>query len=245
MMDITSVAVSEPACLRVAIASSLLKPIEDIGNKFTQKHSICVDFISASSGVLSAQIRNGAPYDLFISANMKYPLHLTKEGKTESNPKIFAFGGLLLWSRYPIQEKDLRQLSMSAKVQKIAIANPELAPYGEKAKNWMIEHNLLKILELKLVYGNNVNQVNLFIHSDVVELAFTSISAREMIKDRKGYWLNISEDTDTDLPHGVVVLSKSSNKKISFLFLNYLFEDEAKEILSKYGYSSFENLTLN
>jgi len=90
-----------------------------------------------------------------------------------------------------------------------------------------------------------VNQVNLFIHSDVVELAFTSISAREMIKDRKGYWLNISEDTDTDLPHGVVVLSKSSNKKISFLFLNYLFEDEAKEILSKYGYSSFENLTLN
>jgi molybdate transport system substrate-binding protein len=226
--------------INIAVAANLLFPMQKIEELYEAKYNDNIHLISASSGVLTAQINNGAPYHLFFSADMKYPQLLAENGKTLTQPQVLVKGRLVSWSKQKFTEAQLIQFLKSEQIKTIAIAQPSLAPYGQAAKNWLEKEGIFKGIENKLVYGENVGQVNRYIYSGAVEVAFTAVSAMfsEELKD-KGYWLLLANEKEDDalLAHGWVILISASNKMDKVKqFIEFLSTPAAKEVFRDFGY---------
>ena len=226
--------------INIAVAANLLFPMQKIEQLFEAQYPEKINLISASSGVLTAQISNGAPYHLFLSADMKYIQTLTKNGKTLTEPQVLVHGRLAFWSRQKVTEDQLVQYLKNSPIKSVAIAQPALAPYGQAARNWLQKEELFKGIENKLVYGENVGQVNRYIYSGAVDVAFTAVSAlfSEELKD-KGHWLLLSaEKEDTELlAHGWVIL-KGASKEMENVrqFEEFLLSPQAQAVFQEFGY---------
>lgn len=223
----------------IATAANMQFVMIDLTETFKKKTGITCETILGSSGKLTAQIVAGAPYDIFVSADMKYPQVLHEKGLTLAAPKVYTSGSLVLWTA------EKRALSwpeslMDSKLTHIAMANPKTAPYGTAAMETLRALGLKDILEPKLVYGESIAQTNQFITSQAAQIGFTakSVVLAPNLKD-KGSWLDISSDYHSPLKQGVVILKgRSSHKTEATKFYEFLFSEEAKEILNKFGYSS-------
>lgn len=227
--------------ITIAVASSLTPPFQKIEQVFEQQYpEIQFTMITASSGKLTAQILNGAPYDIFISADMHYPKQVDEQHHAKEKPLVLMQGRLVFWSKTKTTESRIADLLTSNNVKTIAIAQPELAPYGQKAKNWLNEHHIYDRLSDKMVFGESINQVNQYIKSGAVEAAFTAISAMyaPSLKD-VGYWLPLEVATGDphNLDQGLVVLTNGeSDDKTIDLFLKFLNSPAARNIFSNFGY---------
>lgn len=226
--------------INVAVAANLLFPMQKIEQLFENRYQEKINLISASSGVLTAQISNGAPYHLFLSANMKYLQNLYENGKTLTEPGILVHGRLVFWSKQKVVEGLLVQYLKNDPVKSIAIAQPALAPYGQAVKNWLQQEGVFDAIENKLVYGENVGQVNRYIYSGSVEAAFTAVSAMfaEDLKD-KGHWLLLgdSEEETALLAHGWVILKEASNEMDNVReFAEFLSSPQARAVFQEFGY---------
>ena len=126
--------------LKVAVAANLQGVIKVLGRDFKQKTGIDIQPIVGSSGNLSTQIKNGAPFDLFLSADMGFPENLAKEGFSTKEPAVYAYGSLIICSTQNIGFENWERLLLSGRIKKIAIANPAIAPYG-KAAEWPYQEN--------------------------------------------------------------------------------------------------------
>lgn len=219
--------------LLVAVAASLAAPMEEITASFEAETQIHVDISVAASGVHTAQISNGAPFDMFFSADMKYPEFLREKGFAQGDPVVFVLGQLVFWSKDSLGEGDLIPFFMNPELGKIAIANPEQAPFGRLALDWLTANGWDELVEGHLVYGENVSHVNRYIFSGVVDAAFTSRSAMfdENLKNT-GFWLNIPGE---GIPHGMVFL-KNRHRDMA-AFRDFLQSPKATEIWAKYGYT--------
>lgn len=225
--------------ITVAVAASLTLPLRDIGTAFEKEHHTKVELSPASSGVLTAQIIHGAPFDVFISANAAYPENLEKEGKTVGSPQIFAMGLLVLWSKKDLQGMPPAKFLSSAKT--LSIANPELAPFGEAAVKWLKKENLYEKIKPKLVYGENISSVNQFIASGAVDVALTSVSAMNSPQLReKGHWTILPSSEIAGIPHVAAVISQKTSRTDAQQFLEFLSSDAAQAILAQYGYEKPE-----
>src|SRR5665213_3535065 len=122
----------EKPTLNIAVAANMRFAMQEISKAFTNKTGIVCNLVISSSGKLMAQIKEGAPYDLFISADMKYPNELFKAGFASAQPKIYAYGKLVMWSMINGLKPSFDMLKNS-KIIHIAIADPKTAPYGEAA----------------------------------------------------------------------------------------------------------------
>lgn len=224
------------AQIRVAAAANLLLPMQEIKIAFEKKYAEKIEIIAAASGILCAQIQQGAPFDVFLSADMSYPELLFKKGLTLQSPKPFALGRLVLWSKKKTTSDGLILFLAGASIQTIAIAQPTLAPYGAEAINYLKKNNLLAKVKSKLVYGESIGKVNQYISVDAVDVAFTANSAMfaEELKGM-GNWLELPHKAS--IPHGVVVLKSTAKTKVAQLFYEYLFSEEVKAILKKFGYN--------
>src|ERR1700678_2669872 len=120
--------------LRVAVAANLQSVINVLGQDFKQKTGIDIEPIVGSSGNLTAQVRNGAPYDVFLSADMSFPETLFKEGFSAKKPVVYAQGSLIICSNQDIGFENWERVLMTERIKKIAIANPAIAPYGKAAQ---------------------------------------------------------------------------------------------------------------
>jgi molybdate transport system substrate-binding protein len=130
----------------------------------------------SSSGKLTAQIRSGAPFEVFLSADTKYPDELHKAGFAAQAPKVYAYGSLVLWSR---EKRDLPQnlrFLTGPQIARIAVANPKLAPYGEAAVQALTYYKLYPKVEKKLVFGESIAQVNQYVLSGAAPVGFTAKS---------------------------------------------------------------------
>lgn len=224
------------AQIRVATASNLIFPAQEIKIAFEKKYGEKVDVITASSGVLCTQIQQGAPFDIFLSADMDYPETLFRENLTVASPKPFTFGQLIIWTSTQIAQKELTRFLESNAVKTIAIAQPALAPYGEEAIKYLKNNNLLEKVKNKLVYGESIGRVNQYIATGVVEVAFTSNSvmfAKEL--KNKGLWLKLPQKSR--IPHGVVIIKSSNKMEQAQQFYQFLFSSDGQAILEKYGYT--------
>jgi len=186
-----------------------------------------VNIIFASSGKLTAQIIHGAIYDIFLSANMKYPTILYKKGLALTKPKIYAKGAIVLFSKNPLKG-NYKQIILNA--SSIAIANPKTAPYGKAAIKFLKNTNLYEKVKNKLVYAETVPAAfNYAIHSTDIGIIAKSLLFSPSTKKYEN-WIDLPQKY-TPINQGVVLLNKKAVN-----FYNFLFSKQAKKIFKKYGY---------
>lgn len=225
--------------LRIAVAANLLLPMQEIQRLYEQQHGSTLTLIPGSSGKLTAQILNGAPYDIFLSADMKYPRQISREGHAADPPQVLVRGRLVFWSQEPIEEP-LAAWLLSNQLRSLAIASPELAPYGYRARDWLREQKIYDKLPSKLVFGESIGQVNQYIRATTVDAALTAISAMHAkeLKD-KGYWkpLDIYSGDPSRLDHGIVVLTNASAEQLSVdQFIAFIQSPVAEKVFLDFGY---------
>ena len=215
--------------------------MKELVDDFKLRTNIDCDLVIGSSGKLTAQITEGAPYNLFVAANMMYPEYIHSEGLSPSPPEIYAYGKLVLWSVDPTVNPSL-DLLKSDVVDKIAIANPQTAPYGEAAIEVLKHHSLLDSVKHKLVYGESIAQTNQFIVTGAAKIGFTSLSvvSSELMRS-KGKWMLIEKEEYNSIAQGVALISRDDEMdELAMKFYSYLFSEEASLILEEFGYSRNE-----
>lgn len=223
--------------LLIATAANVQFAMEELVAKFENQTQIECEIIMSSSGKLTAQIKEGAPYDIFVSANMIYPNELYNSGFTTNKPEVYAYGKLVLLSLKDDVKVDLSLLKDNS-IKHIAVANPKTAPYGISASEVLHYYNIYDDVKDKLVYGESVSQTNQFILSKAAEIGFTAKSA---VKSPKmvGFnnWIELPQNTYKPIEQGVVIIkNKNKTNAKANSFYKFLFSPEAKIILKKYGY---------
>lgn len=224
--------------LTVAAAANIQFAIKDVISKFEKTHHIGIDLIIGSSGKLTAQIRQGAPYDVFLSADKKYPNSLYESKKAIQKSSTYANGKLTLWTNKELTINDLNDITKS-EIKKIAIANPKTAPYGKEAENALKNHGLFESIKHKLVFGENIAQTNQYILSGACDVGITAAStAFAKTINQKGTWVEINPETYSPIEQGVVITTfgHKNHPEKSKLFFDFLFSEEAKTIFAQYGY---------
>ena len=225
----------------IAASANVQYPINDIVKGFEEKTGINCEIIVSSSGKLSAQIKEGAPYDVFISADMVYPGDLYDKGFCATPPKSYASGTLILWTALPNQKVSMEYL-LSEKVNHIAIPNPMLAPYGKAVMEALEFYGIDEKIRSKIVYGESISQTNQFITTKVAEVGFTAKSVVLLPEMAEiGHWEEVDRQAYTIINQGAVVVS-TNEKKLNYAhaFYEYLFSKESEDILTNYGYGLIE-----
>ncbi len=225
--------------LRIAVAANLLLPMQEVKLLYEQKYGNSLTLIPGSSGKLTAQILNGAPYDIFLSADMKYPRQISREGHAAAPPEVLVRGRLVFWSKEPVEEP-LASWLLNDKVRSLAIAMPELAPYGHRSRDWLSEQKIYDKLLPRLVFGESIGQVNQYINASTVDAALTATSAMHAkeLKD-KGYWkpLDIYSGDPSRLDHGIVILTNATAGQLSVNeFIEFIKSPVAEKIFLDFGY---------
>jgi molybdate transport system substrate-binding protein len=223
--------------LKVAVAANLQSVIKVLGQNFKEKTGITIEPIVGSSGNLTAQIKNGAPYDVFLSADMNFPENLFQEGFSTKKPVVYAQGSLIICSNQDIGFENWERLLMTEKVKKIAIANPSIAPYGKAAEETLQKKGIFNDIKSKIVYGESISQVNTYITTGVVEVGFTT---QALVKDPANktqlYWKEIDPKTYSPIEQGMVLLKQAEGKSDAVKFYQYILSPAAKAIFKEYGY---------
>ena len=225
----------------VAAATNTIFVMEHIKNEFQKEHpNIHIDFSFASSGQLTNQIINKAPFDIFLSANMQYPQKLYEMNLSLSKPKTYAKGLLIIFSTTPKNfDKNLSFLQKDN--IKIAIANSVYAPYGKATIQVLKKLNLLTKIKHKLVIAPNISSVaNLTIHA--AQIGFISKSAlysKELSKYNviNKYYKPINNKWYSKINQGAILLKNSTKLEESQKFYDFIFSKKAKIIFEKYGYN--------
>ncbi len=227
--------------ITVAAAADLSTALKQIGDLYEQKTGIKVKLSFGASGALTQQIQNGAPFDLFFSADMDYPRQLITAGEADGASLYqYAVGKLVLWvpanSPLDFQRQGMNVL-LDPSVKKIAMANPQYAPYGRAAVAALKHAGVYDRVADRLVLGENVAQAAQFVESGNAQAGFVALAhaiAPGMHSLGK-YWEVPSEDYPS-LAQGVVVLSRSKHKKEAAQFLEYIKTKEAVDLLKEYGF---------
>lgn len=225
--------------LTIAAASNMQFAIKQLAKKFTQQTGIDCDLVISSSGKITAQITEGAPFDIFVSADMKYPNQLYKKGLTLKKPRIYGYGKLILWTMHTDISTSIETLT-NPKTQHIAIANPKTAPYGKAAIEVLKKQGIYKATKDKLVYGESIAQTNQFIVLKSATMGFTSKSVvlSSQMKG-KGVWKEIDSNFYSTIAQGIALI-KQKNHSVDDAqkFYEFLFSKNAKSILEDFGYAT-------
>jgi molybdate transport system substrate-binding protein len=225
----------------VAAAADLSSALKELGERYEHETGIKVKLSFAASGALTQQIQNGAPFDLFFSADMDYPRQLIASGAADGSSLYqYAVGRLVLWvpADSPLE---LQHLGMNAlldsSIKKIAIANPQHAPYGRAAIAALKYTGLYDRVADRLVLGESVAQAAQFVESGNAQAGLVALAhaVAPGMRSRGKYWQVPAEDYPS-LAQGAVVLSRSTRKKEATEFLQYIKSKEAAQVLEQYGF---------
>ena len=227
--------------IKVAAAADLNYAMRDLGARFQQKTGDKVSLSFGASGNFYAQIENGAPYDLFFSADAEYPEKLAAAGLMESSSlRTYAVGHLVLWVSNSSQ-LDPQKLKMNVllqpSVQKIAIANPEHAPYGRAAIAALAHFGLKDKVAGKLVLGENISQAAQFVQSGntQVGLIALSLAASPAMKNAGKYW-ELPSSTYPKMQQVAGIISSSPHKQTAEAFLDFIRSPQGASVLQQYGF---------
>ncbi|MCR8559212.1 molybdate ABC transporter substrate-binding protein [Mucilaginibacter sp. BJC16-A38] len=223
--------------LKVAVAANLQAVIKVLQSDFKSKTGITIEPIIGSSGNLSTQVKNGAPYDVFLSADMTFPEMLFKDGFSAKKPVVYAQGSLIICSSQNIGFDNWERVLLTERIKKIAIANPAIAPYGKAADEALKAKGILDDIKNKVVTGESITQINTYITTGVVEVGFTT---QALVKDPAAktilYWKVINPKLYAPIEQGMVLLKKGANNPDAEKFYQYILSPAAKAIFEKFGY---------
>jgi molybdate transport system substrate-binding protein len=232
--------------LRIAAAADLQQALPELVQAFRVKHpNASMEAVYGSSGNFVTQIVSGAPFDVFLSADMRYPENLNAKGMTTAKPRRYAVGTLVVWvgkqTRTNIDDavqKTGLAVVNDPRVRRVAIANPAHAPYGERAKEALEAKNLWSAVQKRLVLADNVAQAAQFAQTLNVDVAIISLSlALTPAMQKAGSYAPIDRKLYTPLEQGIVALKRSSEPMLANEFVEYVCSPEGASILARYGFS--------
>jgi molybdate transport system substrate-binding protein len=224
----------------VAAAANVSYAMTELSKAFRKEHSDTeIRVIVGSSGKLTAQIRHGAPYQLFLSADMDYPEALRKSGEAVTEPRVYARGALVLFSATPRDLGEGLDLLKSPEIKKVAMANPRTAPYGRAAKEALEKSGLMKAVKPKLIYGESVSQTVAYAlrAADAGLIAKAPLFSPKLRSFREGKnWIDVDPSLYHPIDQGVVLLKPGAGDPAARDFYDFLLGPEARKILRRYGY---------
>lgn len=228
--------------ITVAAAADLQFAMQEIAAKFQSESGKTIKIIYGSSGTFFQQIQNGAPFDMFFSANVDYPRQLEAAGLVETGSiYLYARGKIVLW--VPKESKvelgqGLRAL-LDPAVKKIAIANPMHAPYGQAAVSAMKKEGVYERVKGKFVLGENISQTASFVTSGAADVGLIALSlAVSPNMQGRGRYSDIPANEYEPINQACVILRSSKNKTAAEEFLSFVKEAAASDLLKKYGFEA-------
>jgi molybdate transport system substrate-binding protein len=225
--------------IQVAVAANFTAPMKEIAAAFEQETGHQVKAVYGATGKFYAQIKNGAPFEILLSADETTPAKLVEEGAAVAQTQFtYAIGTLVLWSAKPGFVDDQGAVLKQGDFQKVAIANPKTAPYGAAAVEVLTDLGLLDAVQPKFVTGENIAQAFQFASTGNAELGFVALS--QVMKDGKitegSAWI-IPDTLHAPIRQDAVVLEKGKDKPAATALMEYLKGDEARAIILSYGYA--------
>jgi molybdate transport system substrate-binding protein len=223
--------------LRIAAAADLALAFKEVGDGFEKKMGKHVEFSFGSTGLLAKQLSEGAPFDVFAAANVSFVDEVVRDGACLGETRaLYARGRIVLWSKDPQQlPKDLGDLK-DPKYAKIAIANPEHAPYGKAAREAMTKAAVWDTVHPRMVYGENVQQTLMFARSGNADVAVVALS---LAVSSPGNFVPIDASLHEPLDQALVVCkggSKGLKANEARSFIEYVNSDAGRTIMRKYGF---------
>ncbi|WP_344977211.1 molybdate ABC transporter substrate-binding protein [Compostibacter hankyongensis] len=225
--------------LRIAVAANAQFAARALVKAFREKTDAAATLIVSSSGKITAQVRQGAPFDLFLSADMQYPRMLSEEGYTLDTPRVYACGALVLWS---LKERDISGgigAAAGQDIARLAVANPKTAPYGVAALQAIRALRLYDRVKDKIVYGESISQVNQYLLSGAADLALTakSVVMAPVMKGR-GKWVEVDSRLYQPIDQGVVILrhAQGAGLEKAQAFYRFIFSPQGRAVFAAYGY---------
>lgn len=223
----------------VAVAANFTEPMNEIAGAFEKASGHSAKLSFGSSGKFVAQIENGAPFEVFLSADAEKPEKLEKSKQTvEGSRFTYAVGKLVLWSAKPGYVDEQGRILESGDFKHLALADPKLAPYGEAAVEVLKNKGLFEKLKPSLVFGENISQTHQFVSTGNAELGFLALS--QVIRDGKigeGSGWVVPETLHAPIRQDAVLLNKGAENPAAGALMQFLKSAEARTIIQKYGYS--------
>ena len=238
---VASVSLGCAQTITIAAASDLQFAFQDVAARFEKSSGKQVKLIFGSSGNFFAQIQNGAPFDLFFSADLDYAKKLDAAGLAEPGTLYeYATGKIVLWApqQSPVDLKIGLQVLRDPAIKKIAIANPEHAPYGRAAVAALRHEKLYDQVAGKFVLGENISQTATFVVSGSADIGIVALSLAlaPALKD-KGRYAEIPDEDYPPIEQAAVILKSSQQKETARAFLVFVKSPEIVNLLKTYGFS--------
>jgi molybdate transport system substrate-binding protein len=226
--------------IRVAAAADLKFALDELGAQYEKQAGKKIDVSYGSSGNFFAQIQNGAPFDLLLSADIEYPRKLEAAGLAEPGTLYeYAVGRIVIWMPADART-DLAKLEWKALlepgVERIAIANPEHAPYGRAAVAALRKAGVYEQVLRRLVYGENIAQAAQFVASGTAQAGILALSLAVSPPMRAGKRWEIPADMHPPIEQGAIILKSAKDKAGARAFLAFLKSDAGRKILGSYGF---------
>lgn len=224
--------------VRAAVASNFAAPMKRLAMLFQRGTGHTVKYSLGSSGKLATQIRQGAPFDVFLAADEKGSQWLEREGLTVRGSRfVYAQGKLALWSRRPAHVDARGEILRADRFAKLAIADPKVAPYGRAAQETLQRLGRWEAVQGRLVTGENITQTYQFAASGNADLAFVSWS--QIVHDGRvpaGSWWVVPPHFHQPIRQSAVLLAGAKDKPAASAFLDFLKSDQARKVMQGSGY---------
>lgn len=190
-----------------------------------------------SSGQFYTQIQQGAPFDMFFSADIGFPRELAKAGLAAGTPKPYAFGRIVLWSSTMDATKMTLESLADPKIDRIAIANPKHAPYGKRAEEALRAVGVWDKVQSKLVFGENIAQTAQYVSTGNAQIGIVALSLalNSELTSKGGYWL-IPDKLHQPLEQGYVITKHAESNVTAKRFADYMSSKPARAVMTKYGF---------
>jgi molybdate transport system substrate-binding protein len=219
----------------VAAASNLTDAFAEVGPRFTSKTGIRVVFSFGATADLARQIENGAPFDVFAAADSEHVEQLErKELLTPGTGALYARGRLVIWVPPGSNLRVERIQDVTGKAfERIAIAKPDVAPYGRAAVECLRTLGIWNEIEGKVIYAQNVSQAKQYAATGNAEIAFIPLA---LVKPGEGTYLEVNEETHQPIDQALGIVKDSTKQAAARQFVDFLLSDEGQELLAKKGY---------
>ena len=231
---------AQPATLTIAAASDLRFALDELLQSFrATRPGVRVDVVYGSSGKLSTQVRNGAPFDIFFSADRAYAQELEVAGFTAGAPRLYATGRLVAWSADAVLGRlSLDDLVRHPSVKRFAIANPDHAPYGQRAVEALRNRGLYDAVAPRLVLGDNINQAAQFVQTGAAQAGIVAYSlVLSPALAGQGAWTLLPQAWHTPLEQAFVVTKRAAALSLAADFVRHLDLPASQALLQRYGFA--------
>lgn len=224
--------------VKVAVAANFTAPMQKIAAEFEKDTGHKALVSTGATGAFYAQIKNGAPFEVFLSADDQTPAKLEAEGAAVKGSRFtYAIGKLVLWSAKPGYVDDLGEVLKKGDYAKLSLANPKTAPYGAAGVQVLKKLGLFNAVQAKLVQGENISQTFQFVSTGNAELGFVALSQvwQDGALKRGSAWI-VPQPDYSQIKQDAVLLTPGAGKPAADALLKYLKGDKARAIIKSYGY---------